>query len=215
VLTAPAETVTTATPIISGTAEAGSTVSVTVDGAGVGTTKANASGAWSYTPASPLSQGAHTATATATDAAGNTSQASASRGFTVDSEAPAPPEVLTPAEGASVKANELVFSGNAKASSTVAVTVDGLVVGTTTADPSGHWSVKPLYELAEGRHTMTAMATDTVGRVSQASSGRSFTVEAKDAQGCGCAASPAGGMAPPLGLLALWLWTRRRRLASA
>jgi MYXO-CTERM domain-containing protein len=217
VLTAPAALVNTATPTLSGTAEAGSVVTVTMDGIRSGTARADASGAWSYTSASPLSQGAHTATATATDAAGNTSAASASRGFTVDSEPPAPPEVLTPAEGAAVKANELVFSGNVKPGSTVTVTVDGLVVGTTTADSGGHWSVGSLYELAQGRHTMTATAKDTVGRVSQTSSGRTFTVEPREeaAQGCGCASSPAGGMASPLGLLALWLWARRRRLAPA
>ena len=219
VLTAPASLVTTPMPVISGTAEVGTTVTVEVDGTRVGTVTANDSGSWSFTPASPLAQGAHTATATATDAAGNTSTTSAPRGFTVDSEAPAPPEVVTPAEGAAVAPGELVFSGNAEAGSTVTVTVDGLVVGATTADSAGKWSVNSLYELARGRHTMTATATDAVGHVSQASSGRSFTVEPKEEpepepQGCGCASSPAGGMASPLGLLALWLWTRRRRLAS-
>jgi N-acetylneuraminic acid mutarotase len=211
VLTAPAALVTTATPVLSGSAEAGSTVTVLVDGTQVGTARADDFGAWSLTPTSALGQGAHTATATATDAAGNTSATSASRSFTVDSEAPAPPEVLTPTEGAAVKPGELLFSGNAKPNSTVSVMVDGLEVGKATADAAGHWSVNSLYELAQGRHTMTATATDTVGRVSQPSSTRTFTVEPQEeAPGCGCAASPAGGMASPLALLALWLWSRRR-----
>ena len=60
---------------LTGTAEANATVEV-FDGATLlGTTSANASGAWSYTSAS-LAAGDHTFAATATDAAGNTSAAS-------------------------------------------------------------------------------------------------------------------------------------------
>jgi hypothetical protein len=210
-LTAPAALVNTATPVISGTAEAGSTVTVLVDGVRVGTATANASGAWSLALAEPLAQGAHTVTATTTSAAGNTSAPSAPRGFTVDSVAPAPPEVVTPADGATVRPGELSFSGRAEAGSTVTVLVDGTVVGTTTADQAGQWSVNSLYTLAEGGHTMTATATDGAGNVSSASNGRSFTMEP---QSCGCASSPAGGLASMLGLLALWFWGRQRRLVS-
>ncbi|HEX5754098.1 MAG TPA: Ig-like domain-containing protein [Archangium sp.] len=209
VLSAPAALVTTSTPDISGTAEAGAMVEVKVDGVSVGTVLAQVSGSWTLTAA--LGEGAHTAIATVTDRAGNTSVASTARTFTVDTLAPVPPEVVTPAEGAAVVPGELVFSGTAEAGSTVAVSVDGLQVGTATADASGQWSINPVYALAQGRHTVTATATDAAGHVSPASSGRSFTVE-PEAQGCGCAASPAGGMASPLGLLALWFWVRRRRI---
>ena len=61
---------------LTGTAEANSTVKV-YDGATLlGSATANGSGAWSYTTAA-LANGAHSLTATATDAAGNTSAASA------------------------------------------------------------------------------------------------------------------------------------------
>ena len=60
---------------LTGTAEANSTVKV-YDGATLlGTAAANGSGAWSYTTVA-LSNGAHSLTATATDAAGNTGVAS-------------------------------------------------------------------------------------------------------------------------------------------
>ena len=60
---------------LTGTAEAGSTVQV-YDGATLlGTATANGSGAWSFTTAT-LADGAHSFTATATDAAGNVSAAS-------------------------------------------------------------------------------------------------------------------------------------------
>ena len=62
---------------LTGTAEANSTVKV-YDGATLlGSATANGSGAWSYTTAA-LANGAHSLTATATDAAGNTSAASSS-----------------------------------------------------------------------------------------------------------------------------------------
>ena len=68
---------------LTGTAEANSTVKV-YDGATLlGTATANGSGAWSYTTAA-LVDGAHSLTATATDAAGNTSAASAALNVTVD-----------------------------------------------------------------------------------------------------------------------------------
>ena len=60
---------------LTGTAEANSTVKV-YDGATLlGSATANGSGAWSYTTAA-LANGAHSLTATATDAAGNTGAAS-------------------------------------------------------------------------------------------------------------------------------------------
>ncbi|WP_053066700.1 Ig-like domain repeat protein [Archangium gephyra] len=212
VLTAPAALVTTSMLVISGTAEAGGTVEVKVDGVSVGTVPVNDSGVWSLTAA--LGEGAHTAIATVTDRAGNTSVASTARTFTVDTLAPVAPEVVTPAEGTAVQPSGLVFSGSAEAGSTVTVSVDGLQVGKTTADPAGQWSVKPVYALAQGPHTVTATATDAAGHTSPASSGRSFTVE-QETQGCGCASSPAGGMASPLGLLALGFWVRRRRLLAS
>ena len=60
---------------LAGTAEADSTVQVFDGGSQIGTTTANASGAWSFTTAR-LSNATHNFTATATDAAGNTSSAS-------------------------------------------------------------------------------------------------------------------------------------------
>ncbi|MEN4957722.1 Ig-like domain-containing protein, partial [Stenotrophomonas indicatrix] len=58
---------------LSGTAEAGSTVTLT-DGSGnpIGEAIADADGNWSFTPGTPLADGT-VVNATATDAAGNTS----------------------------------------------------------------------------------------------------------------------------------------------
>ena len=78
---------------LTGTAEANSTVKF-YDGATLlGTATANGSGAWSYNTAA-LSDGTHSLTATATDAAGNTGGASSALVVTVISSAPVVTERL-------------------------------------------------------------------------------------------------------------------------
>lgn len=62
-----------ATPTISGTAEANSAIQVYVDNALNGTTTADGSGSWSYTPTTGLTVGTHSVKATAADAQNNTS----------------------------------------------------------------------------------------------------------------------------------------------
>ncbi|WP_272496288.1 Ig-like domain-containing protein [Nocardioides sp. B-3] len=76
-ITSPAEGSSTAdtTPTVTGTAEPGATVTVTEGGVLVCTAVADPSGNWSCTPTTALPVGQHTFTATATDAAGNTSPA--------------------------------------------------------------------------------------------------------------------------------------------
>ena len=79
---------------LTGTAEANSTVKV-YDGATLlGSAVTNSSGAWTYTTAA-LSDGAHNLTATATDAAGNTSAASAALAVTIDTTAPVAPSIAS------------------------------------------------------------------------------------------------------------------------
>ena len=79
---------------LTGTAEANATVKV-FDGATLlGSAMANGSGAWSYTTAA-LANGAHSLTATATDAAGNTGAASAALSVTIDTAAPVAPSIAS------------------------------------------------------------------------------------------------------------------------
>src|SRR5690606_41821603 len=63
-----------ATPTIRGTAEADSTVEVFRDGDSQGTTTADGSGDWTFIPTSAWSDGTHSITTKATDAARNTSE---------------------------------------------------------------------------------------------------------------------------------------------
>ena len=70
------------TPTFEGTAESGSTVTLSSSVAGVIGTATATGGTWSITPSVALAYGDHVITATATDTAGNTSSASA--GLTID-----------------------------------------------------------------------------------------------------------------------------------
>lgn len=77
------------TPTVSGTSEANSSLTIYFDSAVSGSTTADASGNWTYTPSAALSANAsHTVKAKATDAAGNSSVDSNTNTFTVDTTAP-------------------------------------------------------------------------------------------------------------------------------
>ena len=77
-----------ATPTISGTAEAGSSVKLYDGITEVGSATAGGDGTWSITPGSALVNGLHTLTVKATDAAGNESAASNNLVLTVDTTRP-------------------------------------------------------------------------------------------------------------------------------
>ncbi|AKJ04825.1 Branched-chain amino acid ABC transporter, amino acid-binding protein [Archangium gephyra] len=72
-VTSPEASVQTLTPTISGTAKAGVTVVVSLDGAVVGTPKTDAQGKWNFTPDTALALGRHDIVAIATDEVGNIS----------------------------------------------------------------------------------------------------------------------------------------------
>jgi hypothetical protein len=166
------------TPSYSGVAEADSTVTVIVDGATLGTTLASASGEWSFPQPTALADGSHMVRARATDAVGNTSPESPPQTFMVDATLPATPVVLTPANGSTSNDNTPAYSGVAEAGSTVTVIVDGAMVGTTTANASGHWFLTQPTALADGSHTVRARAMDAAGNPSLESNPQTFTVDA-------------------------------------
>ncbi|WP_374072893.1 Ig-like domain-containing protein [Alloalcanivorax xenomutans] len=147
------------TPTLSGTAEAGSTVAIFQDGTEIGTTTADGSGNWSFTPATELAEGDYSFTATATDAAGNTSDPSTAFEVTVDTTAPATPTV-EPTDGTTL-------TGTAEAGSTVDVDTngDGTPDYTVEADADGNWSVTPDAPLADGTE-VSVTATDEAGNTS-------------------------------------------------
>ena len=131
---------------LTGTAEANATVKV-FDGATLlGSAVANGSGAWSYTTAA-LANGAHSLTATATDAAGNTGVASAALAVTIDTTAPVAPSIAsfstdsgTVGDGIT-NDNTLTLTGTAEANATVKVFDGATLLGSAVANGSGAWSL--------------------------------------------------------------------------
>jgi Bacterial Ig-like domain len=89
----------------------------------------------------------------------------------------AAPVTVTPANGSMVGNRRPVLSGTAPAGSTVLVFVDGVQVGTTTADAAGNWTFTPTSDLSFGMHSVSAIAHDPVQRVySVRSNTNNFTV---------------------------------------
>lgn len=83
-----------ATPTITGTAEAGSTVRLLAGQEVLGSATADADGAWSIEVSAELDDGEHSLRATATDAAGNVSQESEPFLVLIDTTAPPVPELI-------------------------------------------------------------------------------------------------------------------------
>ncbi|AUM11349.1 Ig-like domain-containing protein [Ketobacter alkanivorans] len=171
--------------VITGTAEANSSVEVFIDAGSIGTTTADGSGNWSYDhTGTTLADGSYAITATATDTSGNASVASGAFNITVDTGTPAAPAVTaittdtgTAADGVTSD-NSLVISGTAEANASIEVFIDAGSIGTTTADGSGNWSYDHTGStLADGSYAVTATATDTSGNASAASSAFNITVD--------------------------------------
>ena len=165
VVTAPANgsTTTNPSPAVSGTAQANATVTVLIDNASVGTTTANASGVWSFTVPAALGVGAHTVTATATDAAGNVSPASAANVFTV--QIPAPTVTTQPASQTVTAGATATFSAAASGGATVQwqISVNGGGSWTDIAGATSTSYTTPATTTADNGRRFRAVFTNAGG----------------------------------------------------
>jgi VCBS repeat-containing protein len=162
--------VNTAAQALTGVAEAGSTITV-YDGATVlGTALADATtGRWTYALGA-LVDGQHALSAVATDLAGNIGTVSSPLAFTVDTQAPAAPNLaLTHDTGVSatdgITRDGAITLAPSEVGGTLTYTVDGAIVA--AYDPAS---------LAQGAHTVAVTQTDAAGNVSTAASLR-FTLD--------------------------------------
>jgi hypothetical protein len=141
--------------VLTGTAEAGSTVILT-DGAGnpIGQTAVDGTGNWAFTPATPLADGTVVGVA-AKDAAGNESPQAFAE---VDAVAPAPP-AIDPSNGA-------VLAGTAEPGATIVLTDgNGNPLGQVATDINGNWSFTPAAPVPDGT-VVGAVALDAAGNAS-------------------------------------------------
>ncbi|CAH6661816.1 BapA/Bap/LapF family large adhesin [Pseudocitrobacter vendiensis] len=175
-------------PTFSGTAEAGSTVTIFDNGVEVDTVLVPPSGNWTWTPTDPLSEGPHAITLTTTDVAGNSSTATAPFTVVVDTAAPDAPSAITAqdsvapttgaiTEGQQTNENRPALSGTVEPNATVQILDNGNVIGSVKANASGNWTFTPTADLADGNHQLTVTATDSAGNVSAPSPALNFVVD--------------------------------------
>lgn len=174
-------------PLISGTAEKGSTVKIYDNGNLLATVTAGPDGSWSVPGTgliSTLSSGLHSLTATATDTAGNTSSLGQPYNITIDLQAPNAPtftSVIDDVAGGivgSLISGQLTndsmptLNGRAEAGATITI-MDGLnpvqTLAPIIADNNGNWSYTFTTALSDGNHTLTVKATDPAGNTGPAS----------------------------------------------
>jgi hypothetical protein len=135
----------------------------------LGTTTANGSGVWSFTPTT-LAQGAQTIVASSTDLAGNTGSASLT--FSYDT---TPPVVTVSLASSSATTTGTALKGTGAAGRPVTITDAGKLLGTVTANSAGAWTFAAT-GLSVGAQTVTVASSDLAGNTGTAQ--LTFTVAA-------------------------------------
>ncbi|MEP4831561.1 MAG: Ig-like domain-containing protein, partial [Cyclobacteriaceae bacterium] len=187
-----AQTTNDPTPVITGTAEAGSTVTVVVSGATY-TVTADGSGNWSIdtevvTPDSgafaPDVNGSNEVAVTSTDEAGNSSTDTTTLELIIDTTDPVTPTVVPQITNDTTPE----ITGTAEANSTVTVVVGGASY-TVTSDGSGDWSVDTgvLTPVAgtfspnvNGTNEVSVTSTDAAGNSSTDVTNLELTIDTTD-----------------------------------
>lgn len=175
------------TLLLSGHADPLAQVTVRLAGTAIGSAPADAGGRWSFDlSAISLADGSYPFTAVAVDAAGNQSASSAVRTVAVDGTAPPAPVIAALADDTGASAGDritrdrtLVFSGTAEPGARVAISNDGVLIGTVTSDGAGAWVLDySAVALPDGGHVLVAIAIDAAGNASAASAPFSFIIDA-------------------------------------
>jgi hypothetical protein len=149
------------TPTFTGVGTSGDTVKL-YNGSTLLGTSLVASGAWSITVAS-LTDNTYTLRALVTDNAGNESSFSAGLGVTIDTLRPVAPSITGSPLLRSTSTPSV--SGTAEAFAVVNVYEDLHLIGTTTADGLGNWTLTSS-SLTDESYSLKASATDVAGNTS-------------------------------------------------
>ncbi len=185
------------TPLLTGTAEAGSTVRIFDGATQVGSGTATG-GSYSIVISS-LSDGSHSLHATATDASGNGGSDSGALGVTIDTidpAAPSQPDLTTATDSGSSDSDNLTndttpdLQGTAETDSTVKLFEGATQRGSGIAT-GGSYTITTS-ALSAGAHSIKANTTDVAGNTSTDSSALSITIDVT---------APAAPSAPDLAAL--------------
>lgn len=161
------------TPNVSGTGQAGYTVTVKEGALTLCTATVAVAGTWNCN-SSVLTNASHTISATQALGAGPAS-AAASTVFTVDTIAPVAPVISIPVVSASVADPTPTISGTGERDAAITVKEGTTTLCATTADTLGAWSCESTVVLSVASHTISVTQTDAGGNISPAAT-RTFTV---------------------------------------
>jgi hypothetical protein len=183
-------------PALTGAAEAGAKVTLTIDGVAAAEVFADANGVWNFA-GKALTGGEHVVSAIQTDVAGNVSGSSGDLRFTLDTIAPGTPffNVRDTGNGAPGADSDTwtydpTMTGRAGFEPDAVVTIslspnfpvtpeNALATTTVAADGTGQWSFDPrLLGLEDGRYFLSVTQTDAAGNASGAATGL-FTLDTK------------------------------------
>ncbi|MEN9635226.1 MAG: hypothetical protein RL077_3630, partial [Verrucomicrobiota bacterium] len=155
-------------PVLSGTSVGSATLKLYDGGNLIGATVASATGAWTFTPSSGLSDGSHEFRATATLPPAAVSE-TATFTILIDTLVPAAPVVLT----GTFSGLQASVRGTAEAAATVILYAASKEIGRTVAAIDGKWSI--VAAMGYDTFAFTATATDAAGNVSPRSSALTVT----------------------------------------
>lgn len=175
-----------ALPTFTGKAEAGTLVTIYVNGAPVGSTYANAAGDWTLD--APLEAGNNVITVIAKDSAGNESPASEDFVLTLAEDPNKPTiggmfnnegdELVAIANGGFTNDTTPLLTGEGVDGDIVKVYLDGEEIGSVVVE-NGEWSfeVPDTLDLGDGEHALTITVTDEFNQTSEESDPFEFTID--------------------------------------
>ncbi len=174
-------------PTLSGTGEPGAIITLYNNGVELATVQVNPQGSWTYPLTRNLSEGLNILTATATDAAGNSSPTSGVFSVTLDTQPPAQPDAplisdnVAPVIGnignnGATNDTTPTFSGTGEIGSTIILYNNGSEIGRTTVGDNGSWNFTPA-ALTPETYTITVTETDIAGNISPPSASVTFTLD--------------------------------------
>jgi hypothetical protein len=102
------------------------------------------------------------------------------RNWTVDTVAPAAPQLLQPGELATVLESRPTIGGSGEAFAEITLLIDGIPDSTVNATYSGAWSLETTRTLNDAIHSFTAVAKDIAGNISPASGTMTLRIDAND-----------------------------------
>jgi uncharacterized protein (TIGR03382 family) len=152
-----------ATPVIRGTTDVGTTVEILLDMVTLATVGPSQDGTFTLQVAMPLSAGMHQLDAVARTAQG-TFAASAQVVFTVSTTAPpAPPVFLEPTDGSTVMTTTPLIRGTTEVGTTVDLVLDSAPLATVGPSQDGTFSFQVTTPLSIGPHQLTGIANGPGG----------------------------------------------------